>query len=429
MRPFRSPMLVLAAMAMLAMLAWSLRGPFAGLAANRWRRQLDDAPAGRAEALASQMAQLGRPGIRALVDALGSKREVTATAARQALWAELERWEGLTAPAVTRNLAVLAEALAEGAEQFGPAARRDAADLATEVLRWLPDSHGPDRIEVIAHCDRVFDYAASNRAAASLAAVSAGRTPFEHEGAFDGAPPDPGHPPLETPEMPSVVRSLPGGGLPMETLPLPGLAREPAGKRTAEGRRRAAEPVPCSENGEPAPLMVTPGGPLLPDGVRPLSATESLPLAPRPPELPAGIADAAAGEPAPDGEFDAMETDVLMRWVHAADATVAGRAEGALRRRGFTDVHLELARRLFDPAPDVRIELARTLPKLTSIDPVPWLLWLSRDPDARVRRTAIGLMATTADPALHARIRQMAREDSDPAVQRVARRLDGHYRR
>ncbi len=418
MRRFRSPMLVLAATALLAMLAWSLSWPFGYLAADRWRRQLDEAPADRAEVLAAQMAQLGRPGIRALVDALGSNREVTATAARRALWAELERWERLTAPAVTRNLAVLAEALAQCAEQFGPVARRDAAALATEVLRWLPDSDAAERLEVIAHCDRVFDYAVSGRATASAAPTA---VPAQ-EGAFDGVPPDPDRPPLETPEMPCLVSSVPGGGLPMETLPLRGLATQPVGDRTAEGRRgREPEPAP---DGPGAPPRFSIPGEFPPEGVRSLSATESLPLAPRPPELPAGIADPVAREPAPDGEFDAMETDVLMRWLYSADATVADRAEAALRRRGFTDVPVELARRLFDPDPEVRIELARTLPKLTSIDPVPWLLWLSRDTDARVRLAAIGLMATTADPALHNRVRQMARDDSDPAVQRVARRFD-----
>ncbi|MFW5693022.1 MAG: hypothetical protein ACOCWL_02290, partial [Thermoguttaceae bacterium] len=120
MRRFRKPLLLLATAALLAVLAWSLRVPFGYLAAGHWRRQLAEAPAGRAEALAAQLAQLGKPGVEALVDALGSEREVTASAARRALWAELERWEMHPTPTVTRNLAILAEALSENVERFDP---------------------------------------------------------------------------------------------------------------------------------------------------------------------------------------------------------------------------------------------------------------------------------------------------------------------
>lgn len=430
MRSFRKPLLVLAVAALLVVAVWSLRGWFGYLAASHWRPKLDDVPAEQAELLARRIAKLGKPGIEALVDAMGSEREAAATAARRALWAELERWEPLSAPAVTRNLAVLAEALAQNADRFSPAARRDAVDLATEILRWLPESDAVDRVAVVANCDRVFELTASDRheTAATAAFAFPERTAAAQPSFAEKYDPVPARPALEKPDMPSALTAMPGGGLPIETWPLPGGDAHSRAESTADPRSRASGPEPAAdEESAASPRLSTPGELFLPEGVRSLSATGMIPQAPQPRILPDEIANSLAGiegEPEPDEEFDTLETDVLMRWLQSVSAATAARAEAALRRRGFTDVEVELARRLFDPDPDVRVELARTLPKLASIDPTPWLLWLSRDPHAEVRVAAIGLMATTNDPALHDRIRQMAREDSDAAVQRIARRLD-----
>ena len=429
MRSFRKPLLVLAVAALLAVATWSLRGWFGYLAAGHWRPKLDDVPAEQAELLARPMARLGKPGIEALVDAMGSEREAAATAARRALWAELERWEPLPAPAVTRNLAVLAEALAKNADRFSPAARRDAVNLATEILRWLPESDAVDRLAVVANCDRVFELAASHRhGAAAPPFAFPGRPAAAPAGSAAAYDPVPERPALEKPDMPPALTAMPGGGLPIETWPLPSGKALSGAESAADRRSRASGPEPADDRESGAgPRLSTPGDLFMPEGVRSLSATRMIPQAPQPRTLPDEIAGSAAdieGGPEPDEEFDTLETDVLMRWLQSASAATAARAEAALRRRGFTDVHVELGRRLFDADPGVRVQLARTLPKLASIDPAPWLLWLSRDPHAEVRVAAIGLMATTNDPALHDRIRQMAREDSDGAVQRIARRLD-----
>lgn len=430
MRPFRKPLLVLAVAALLAATAWSVQGWFGYLAASHWRPKLDDVSAEQAEPLARRMAKLGKPGIEALVDALGSDREAAAAAARRALWAELECWEPLPAPAVTRNLAVLAEALAQNADRFRPAARREAVDLATEILRWLPESDAVDRLAVVANCDRVFELAASDRheTAATTPFAFPARPVAPLPGSAEEYDPIPKRPALEKPDMPSAWTAVPGGGLPIETWPLPGSEAQFRAESTADRRSRASEAEPAAdEPSEAGPRLSTPGELFLPEGVRSLSATRMIPRAPRPRTLPEAISDSSAGtedDLEPDEEFDGLETAVLMRWLQSAGAATAAGAEAALRRRGFTDIQIELARRLFDADPDVRIQLARTLPKLASIDPAPWLLWLSRDPHAEVRVAAIGLMATTNDPALHDRIRQMAREDSDAAVQHIARRLD-----
>ncbi len=432
MFPFRRTRLTLAVTGLLAWLAWLWFEPFGHVAAEHWRRQLEDAPAEQVEPLAGRLAQLGAPGIRALVDALGSRREVVASAARRVLWAELARWETLPIPAIMNNLAVLAESLSQNAERFGPAARRDATDLAAEILRWLPDSGAANRVDVIGHCDRVFECAAIDQlAVASIAtATSLARETLTREarggnGVVSQPATVPPRPLLETPDMSSALSAVPGGGLPMDTFPssdLPGSGdRGPA----PAGRPGESEAVSSGGSADGPPIRLSsPRELFVPDRIRPLSASEP---ALRQPEMAIGIIGletATNQKPVLDSEFGKIETDVLMRWLLADDAAVVSRAEAELRRRGFTDIQLKLARCLFNPDPAVRIELARTLPKLTTIDPVPWLLWLSRDPHIEVRLAAISLMATTGDPALLTRIRQMAREDADAAVQQVARRLD-----
>lgn len=140
-----------------------------------------------------------------------------------------------------------------------------------------------------------------------------------------------------------------------------------------------------------------------------------------------GITPAERGPPAGPAidprELERAHTLDLMRRLRTSggDATAQIRAE--LVRRGFSEVHLELARRLFDPDPRARLELARRLPGLQSVDAEPWLVWLCEDEDAEVRAAAMALLATTGDPALLRRIERMAETDGDARVRRQAERL------
>lgn len=114
------------------------------------------------------------------------------------------------------------------------------------------------------------------------------------------------------------------------------------------------------------------------------------------------------------GDLAEVETVDLMRCLRAEDEPTASRARTELTRRGFQAVHLELARRVFDPDPETRMRLARSLPALQGVDAIPWLLWLARDADAEVRLVAITLLATTGDPKLLEQVEHMARQDPDP---------------
>jgi hypothetical protein len=127
--------------------------------------------------------------------------------------------------------------------------------------------------------------------------------------------------------------------------------------------------------------------------------------------------------PANSSAESKMETIDLMRQSCSTDPPAAARARAELEHRNFTEVHLELARRLFAPDAEVRKELARALPGLQSVDAAPWLLQLSRDTDAEVRLVAVSLLATTSDVSLLAEVEGIARQDVDPRIQAVADRI------
>ena len=123
----------------------------------------------------------------------------------------------------------------------------------------------------------------------------------------------------------------------------------------------------------------------------------------------------------------------LIRRLRADDEEQRAEARRELPRRGFSEVDLELARQLFSPDVEVRKQLARAVPRLSSVDAVQWLLWLASDPQPDVRLAAVSTLATTGDPALLERVEALARNDHDPQIhalaQQIARQRDLASRR
>jgi len=78
---------------------------------------------------------------------------------------------------------------------------------------------------------------------------------------------------------------------------------------------------------------------------------------------------------------------------------------------------------LIDPDANVRLQLIQSLPQMSGIDSRPWMLWLSRDQDPQVRKAAVAVIATSADPALLQRVRELEREETDDEVLRVVRQI------
>ena len=113
----------------------------------------------------------------------------------------------------------------------------------------------------------------------------------------------------------------------------------------------------------------------------------------------------------------------LMRRLRADDGDQRPPPAASCVRRGFSEVDLELARQLFSPDVEARKQLARDVPRLSSVDAAQWLMWLALDPQTEVRLAALSTLATTGDPALLDRVEALARNDRDPQVQALASRF------
>jgi hypothetical protein len=380
------------------------------LLAAYWRWQLAGAADNQCEAVLEQLGNLGETGIPATAEALGSTRESVARPAGRLLWKEVRDWARQPSPAGSPKLAALASQLARRLPSFGPAARAVAADLATEILRQPLDGRIVDRSAMLADCDRILQATAAQRRllAADLEgqqrAAALGASPADAGASRALSPGDRADGSAEPSRLPPLDVVLPGDGSLAEPNPLrvsPGPASsagttspQSGGLAAASGKFLAQNPSPTAETSAAgSPLAARPG------------TGDDLERARR--------------------RWTSMDTVDLMRGLQAVESPAVAEARAELIRRGFSEVHLELARRLFDPDPEVRKQLIRMLPELHSIDAMPWLLRLTQDEDGEVRLAALTLLATTGDPTMLSRVQEIARQDRDPAVQRTIERLAG----
>jgi hypothetical protein len=121
---------------------------------------------------------------------------------------------------------------------------------------------------------------------------------------------------------------------------------------------------------------------------------------------------------------DETDTLQLMYGLQSDDDEVREAAASELKSRGFSEVHLELARQLTCAKADVRAKLAERLPGTSGIDARLWLTWLMRDESADVRLAAIGVLATTGQSESFRRAMEIARQDRDPRIRKLVDQFD-----
>ena len=327
-----------------------LRGPLPYLLAWHWQSKLDSVPDDQVPVLLGEVAALDEPGIPVLVASLASPREVVAREGRRVLHEELARWETLGPLGALPRLALLADALAEHVDQFGPAARAEAGRLATRILSWPLDAAVVDRAEVIASCEHVL-----RKSQSAAIAGGSNRSRSWPDPVASETSPDPPRLVARRPGVSSPVRTdrsppvriaelspLAGGGLPVDelrTARLPGEAEAdlPAGGSRMNEPQRLARPLEAR--------------PLAPDGrpglEAPRSGSDRSSL--DAPEKPAsdGTRQVATtpSETSPAAPA-AMDTEELMRRFAETGQRVPEAVRAELSRRGFAAMHFELARRL-----------------------------------------------------------------------------------
>jgi hypothetical protein len=383
--------------------------------ASYWKQQLADAPPERVEIILGQIAELGNAGIPALVEAFASDREPVALAAKHLLLDRMERWKSLSEEEYSSRLLFLADSLATQAKAFGPAARSDASELATEILLGLPKTENPStRALLLAACDEVLQSTTAVQGESAL--MTQVHTTASRQSEAD----------LTTNrsvawELGNTKKTaamhfepLPGGGLPIakpaETQKsdyvLPGEIRdippayfqEPSGTRSLDFSNQTANPLHVPET-SPQNTRKNP-----PPGEDRQIKSMSL-------EVP---------KVSGDSRLQMRDTLDLMRLLGNANEGQADELRAELRRRGLSAIELELAAKLFDPDPAVRKQLIAELPSIAEIDASAWLLQCCKDEDADVRLASFSLLATSSNPLLLQKLKVLAQNDTDTRIQHLA---------
>ena len=425
------PMLVAPAMAvcLIALVVW-LRPVQDRLMVNDWRDRLATYDDSQVAAAFDQLLVIGDASIPVLTELLGSERASVAEAARRTLLDETERWMLLPADDEATKLALLAAALAQHVDKFGPAARGLAARLTQQILLRPFDSPSVDSVQLLAHCDAVLIHVAARNPQPERYWPQAVFNPLgevEPTGrrAADNA---------------ALVESdlgqrapVPGGGLPVETAQVPKLPTvQTVGPQTAAQSNGLPKLLPTPPAGTLPIRSPQPPG-LLPDwrdarrnrsgvghlqtgGASHLRTTDSARAMARN-TLRAGH---AADLRSPLAKQKPL---TLMRSLHDINQATAQAAIRELKRRGLSETELRLARDLTHPDPSVRRQLVDALATVAGINARPWLLVLATDLDAEVRLAALSSMATSSDHQLVSHAEELARHDEDPRITALAKRL------
>ena len=120
------------------------------------------------------------------------------------------------------------------------------------------------------------------------------------------------------------------------------------------------------------------------------------------------------------GRRDLLGDDAILRHIDDKDPTVGKTAEIVLKTRGLTQEQISLGSMIFHAKPEIRASVIPLLKQRTDIDPVVWLLQLSRDDDESVRIAAVGALAQRLSPEVGQRLAEMAATDKSAAVRQAA---------
>jgi hypothetical protein len=376
--------------------------PSQRLLVDQLEREIPDARAEEAARHLRQLARLGDPGLRSVVEAMASTQVNVSESAAQILQTQMREWRQLPIEQSSVRVFLLARLLSERVDQFEPAARRVSAQLAGEILLWPIDRDVVDGVELVNHCE----VAMRSRPPATPPSSSGQLTVSDVEEllpeaqAIDTAPAAPF---LQGGAEPGYVDVLPvpysitdgPSGLTDEPMPPP----EPHWIRVATPLHDTRRPTDQQTTRQATPSAQD--GRAAAERLDDLSINRNFPKAKRPSQL----------------------SDLQVMYALSSNSEfTAISAEQELLRRGYRELDIRLARYLVDPDPEVRIRFVNSLPELVNVDSRPWPLRLTHDRDARVRRTAAGVLGTSRDPTFRKRLLELESEETDPDVLRQVRR-------
>ena len=112
--------------------------------------------------------------------------------------------------------------------------------------------------------------------------------------------------------------------------------------------------------------------------------------------------------------------EMLFKRLHDSDVIIREMASLILKTRGLSQEQISLGGLIYSPKPEQRVSVIPLLKDRTDIDPVVWLMELSRDPEEMVRISAIEALAKHKSPTVQRRLAEMARTDGSEAVRQAA---------
>jgi HEAT repeats len=118
-----------------------------------------------------------------------------------------------------------------------------------------------------------------------------------------------------------------------------------------------------------------------------------------------------------------LTDEMLLKRLHDSDAIIREMASLTLKTRGLNQESISLGGLMYSPKPDQRVSVIPLLKHRTDLDPIVWLIQLSRDRDEMVRMSAIEALGAYKTPSVQRRLAEMARSDSSVAVRKAASKL------
>ncbi|MBL8828340.1 MAG: hypothetical protein JNM18_15270 [Planctomycetaceae bacterium] len=321
-------------------------------------------------------------GLTTLVAGLTSKRAALVTQAKLGLLKQLDAWTLDPPDAAEQQRLTLAELLASHADQYDAPAQRVAVDLATRMLTE-PCSDAAVSARLLTACERVLHASSDLREPPQIGTPAATPTAA-----------------VEAAGLLQPNTELPQLRLPVE-LQLP--------------------PLPVAATKKTPSLLVKPASTQVPN---PIDRSQPTDKSPQLQPVPAN--GRLQPQPSPHVERQALGdltmVELFKLW-HAAPVAHRKTIEHELKDRGITARQIEIGAGLTSPQAEERLQWIEQLPRLTGLDPKPWLLWLSQDAVAEVRLAALRVMATTNDPVLLRRASELSGSDDSSEVRELAAKL------
>ena len=114
-----------------------------------------------------------------------------------------------------------------------------------------------------------------------------------------------------------------------------------------------------------------------------------------------------------------LTDEMLFKRLHDSYAIIREMASLVLKTRGLSQEQVSMGGLIYSPRPEERVSVISLLKNRTDVDPVIWLIQLSRDPVEMVRISSIEALAKHKSPTVQRRLAEMARSDGSKAVRQA----------